>query len=121
MSIAAFFKHNETAESTHTWTRLKLLLWTPWPIILPHKIMASHLIGCPQYYQAWKESSSGKRGKYRLIPMNSIARAILSRVADDRSADAFVFDKDTNGVNEYWIDKGFEDACDLAGVYVRSG
>jgi len=63
----------------------------------------------------WLIVVSGKRGKYRLIPMNSIARAILSRVADDRSPDAFVFDKDTNGVNEYWIDKGFEDACDLAG------
>lgn len=64
----------------------------------------------------WLIVVSGKRGKYRLIPMNSIARAILSRVADDRSPDAFVFDKDTNGVNAYWIDKGFEDACDLAGV-----
>ena len=48
--------------------------------------------------------------------MNSIARAILSRVADGRSADAFVFDKDTNGINEYWIDKWFEDACNSARV-----
>ena len=43
--------------------------------------------------------------------MNSIARAILWRVAQDRSPEAFVFDKDANGINEYWIDKGFEDAC----------
>jgi hypothetical protein len=28
--------------------------------------------------------------------------------------DAFVFDKDANGVNEYWIDTGFEQACDRA-------
>lgn len=47
--------------------------------------------------------------------MNSIARAIPWRAADDRSADAFVFDKDANGVNEYWIDKGFEEACDRTG------
>ncbi len=64
----------------------------------------------------WLIVVSGKRGKYRLIPMNSVARAMLWEVVDDRSPDAFVFDKDTNGVNEYWIDKGFEQACDRAGV-----
>lgn len=48
--------------------------------------------------------------------MNSVARTILSRIADERSPDAFVFDKDANGINEYWIDKGFEEACNSARV-----
>src|SRR5688572_13224875 len=53
----------------------------------------------------WLLVVSGKRGKYRLVPMNSVARPILSRIAAERSPDAFVFDKDANGINEYWIDK----------------
>jgi integrase len=64
----------------------------------------------------WLIVVSGKRGKYRLIPMNTIARAILWQVAGDRSSDVFVFDKDANGINEYWIDKGFELACNRAQV-----
>jgi hypothetical protein len=64
----------------------------------------------------WLIVVSGKRGKYRLIPMNSIARVILWPVSDDRSQDAFVYEKNMNGINEYWIDKGSEGACDRAGV-----
>ena len=64
----------------------------------------------------WLIVVSGKRGKYRLVPMNSVARPILYRIAAEQSPDAFVFDKDANGINEYWIDKGFEDACNSARV-----
>jgi hypothetical protein len=63
MNLAAFFKQHETSESTHTWTLISYDSSTS-PIdaladCLADKIMASHLSGCPQYYDAWKKSSSG--------------------------------------------------------------
>ena len=63
MNLAAFFTQHETAEPTHTWT---LISHDPTlsPIdalaeCLADKIMASHMSGCPQYYDAWKQSVSG--------------------------------------------------------------
>ena len=58
----------------------------------------------------------GKRGKYRLIPMNSRARTILFQAVEGRGLDDLVFDKDANGVNEYMLRWGFETACKRAGI-----
>ena len=55
----------------------------------------------------------GKRGKYRLIPMNSKPRILLFETVKDRSLDDLVFDEDADGVNEYMLRWGFETACKL--------
>lgn len=51
----------------------------------------------------WLIVVKGKRGKYRLIPMNSKARTILFEAVKDRGLHELVFDKDANGVNEYML------------------
>lgn len=64
----------------------------------------------------WLIVVKGKRGKYRLIPMNSQVRDTLSRLCRDRAPDEFVFDKDANEVNDYTLRWGFEEACTRAEI-----
>lgn len=64
----------------------------------------------------WLIVVKGKRGKYRLIPMNSRARPILYQAVKSRGLDDLVFDKDANGVNEYMLRWGFETACKRGGI-----
>lgn len=63
MTLGAFFKLHETSESTHTWT---LVNYDPGTAsiddlaeCLADKIMAFHLRGCPQHYNAWKQRLAG--------------------------------------------------------------
>lgn len=64
----------------------------------------------------WLIVVKGKRGKYRLIPMNSHVRDTLSALCRDRAPDEFVFDKDANEVNDYTLRSGFEEACKRAEI-----
>lgn len=48
--------------------------------------------------------------------MNSKARTILFEAVKDRGLDELVFDKDSNGVNEYMLHWGLETACKRAGI-----
>jgi integrase len=64
----------------------------------------------------WLIVVEGKGNKYRLIPMNSVVRGALMEAIQNRSPAGLVFDADHNGVNEYSLKWGFEEACKRAEI-----
>lgn len=64
----------------------------------------------------WLIVAKGKGGKYRLVPMNSEIRPILLELTQGRKPNEFVFGINVNGVSEYTLRSGFEEACDKAGI-----
>ncbi len=48
--------------------------------------------------------------------MNSVVREALSEAMQDRSPSGLVFDPSHNGVNEYSLKWGFEEACKRAEI-----
>jgi integrase len=59
--------------------------------------------------------TKGKRPRHRLIPMNSPVRAALQNVIDSRTTGS-VFDYSHTGVSASTLRRGFEKACDRAGI-----
>lgn len=64
----------------------------------------------------WLIVVEGKGSKYRLIPMNAVVREALLEAIQDRSPSGLVFDPSHNGVNEYSLKWGFEEACKRAEI-----
>lgn len=64
----------------------------------------------------WLIVVEGKGSKYRLIPMNSVVRGALLEAMQNRSPAGLVFDANHNGVNEYSLKWGFEEACKRAEI-----
>ena len=65
-----------------------------------------------------------KNKKPRTIPMNESVRGALLALARDASADDLMFSLDRNGVSCSTIKRGFEEACNAAGItygITRSG
>jgi len=62
--------------------------------------------------------TKGKRPRHRLIPMNSLVRAALQKVIDNRTTGS-VFDYSHTGVSAARLRRGFEKACERAGIPFR--
>lgn len=59
--------------------------------------------------------TKGKRPRHRLIPMNAPVRAALQKVIDSRTT-GNVFDYKQTGVSASTLRRGFEKACERAGI-----
>src|SRR5688572_27238673 len=59
--------------------------------------------------------TKGKRPRHRLIPMNSPVRGALQKVIDCRTTGS-VFDYSHTGVSSSTLRRGFEKACERAGI-----
>jgi integrase len=64
----------------------------------------------------WLIVLQGKGRKYRLVPMNSVVGTTLAELVQDRLPSEFLFSRDSNGVNEYSLRWGFEEACKKAEI-----
>jgi hypothetical protein len=59
--------------------------------------------------------TKGKRPRHRLMPMNGPIRAALQKVIDSRTTGS-VFDYKQTGVSASTLRRGFEQACNRAGI-----
>jgi integrase len=81
-----------------------------------HPVFFSIRGGSAEIPPNWLIVVQGKGKKYRLIPMNSQVRDMLSNLCRDRALDEFVFDKNANEVNDYALRWGFQEACKRAEI-----
>lgn len=82
----------------------------------PRPVFCSVRGGNVEIPPGWLIVLKGKRGKYRLIPMNSQVRALLLSITQERQGSEFVFTLDSNWVTRYTLRRGFELACERAGI-----
>jgi integrase len=79
---------------------------------IAHVLAMDRTIKIPPDCLVVPERKHSKNKYTRVVPLNKNTRAVLSELIGDRPGGEFVFTKDANGVDDYWLKAGFKRACE---------
>ena len=83
---------------------------------IAHVLVMNKSTEIPPYCLIVPERKHSKQNYTRVVPLNAVARAVLVELTHGRTGTEKVFTVHANGINDYWLKKGFKQACESVDI-----